>query len=66
MEKKFYVIGNNTKKSLSPDIFKYWFNKYKISASYCYLELEEEEFEKKNKKIASRQKYMRLQYNNSI
>ena len=51
MEKKFYVIGNNTKKSLSPDIFKYWFNKYKISASYCYLELQEEEFEKKIKRL---------------
>jgi len=51
MVKKFYVVGNNTKKSLSPDIFKHWFKKYKITADYTHLELEEKDFEKKITKV---------------
>ena len=47
--KKFYVIGNKASKSLSPIIFNYWFNKYKIKAKYSFLELNNKNFEKKIK-----------------
>ena len=49
--KNFYVVGNNTSKSLSPTIFNYWFKKYKIKASYEYLELTEKNFHKKIKEV---------------
>ena len=49
--KKFYVIGRNTKKSLSPLIFNYWFKKYKIDAKYEYLQLNKTNFDKEIKKI---------------
>ncbi len=49
--KKFYVIGNNVSKSLSPTIFNYWFKKYKIKAKYGYLELNNKNFDKNIKKI---------------
>ena len=29
-KKKAYVIGTNVSTSLSPEIFNYWFKKYKI------------------------------------
>jgi shikimate dehydrogenase len=51
MKKNFYVIGNNTKKSLSPIIFNYWFKSYKINASYNYLEIDNKDFEKKIKEL---------------
>ena len=47
--KKLYVVGNKVSKSLSPTIFSYWFKKYKIKASYGYLELTENNFHKKIK-----------------
>ena len=40
--KKAYVVGSNVSKSLSPTIFKYWFNKYNIDAEYGYIEVKEE------------------------
>ena len=49
--KKFYVIGNKTSKSLSPLIFNYWFNKYKIKAKYGFVELKNNTFDKKIKEI---------------
>ena len=45
--KKLYVVGNKTSKSLSPLIFNYWFNKYKIKAEYGFLELNNNNFHKK-------------------
>lgn len=51
MTKKAYVIGSNTHKSLSPTIFNYWFQKYKIKAEYKYIEIKEENFKKEIKKI---------------
>ena len=45
--KKFYVVGNNASKSLSPTIFNYWFKKYKINAQYGFLELTNNNFDKK-------------------
>ncbi len=44
--KKFYVVGSNASKSLSPIIFNFWFKKYKIKASYDYLELNKKNFDK--------------------
>ena len=49
--KKFYVVGSNASKSLSPTIFNYWFKKYKIRASYGFLELNEKNFDKKIKEV---------------
>ena len=43
--KKFFVIGNNSSKSLSPLIFNYWFKKYKIKAKYNYVEVEKDRFD---------------------
>ena len=45
--KKFYVVGSNSSKSLSPTIFNYWFKKYKIDAQYNYLQLNKKNFDKK-------------------
>ena len=44
--KKFYVVGNKVSKSLSPVIFNYWFKKYKIKATYDFLELNNNNFDK--------------------
>ena len=54
--KKFYVVGNEVSKSLSPTIFNYWFKKYKIKASYGYLELNENNFDLKIRKKLSDKK----------
>ncbi len=45
--KKFYVVGNNTSKSLSPTIFNHWFKKYNINAKYNFLELSDNYFDRK-------------------
>ena len=34
MTKKFGIIGNPIKHSLSPVLHNYWFSKYKIDADY--------------------------------
>ncbi len=44
--KKFFVIGNQTSKSLSPLIFNYWFKKYKIKAKYNFVEVGHRNFDK--------------------
>ena len=49
--KKFYVIGNNTSKSLSPTIFNYWFKKYKISALYGFVEVKKRNIKKEVNKL---------------
>ena len=49
--KKFYVIGSNSSKSLSPIIFNYWFSKYKIKALYKHLQLNNKNFDVKIKEI---------------
>ena len=50
-KKKAYVIGSNTSTSLSPAIFKYWFNKYNINGEYGYIEIKENNFNKEIKTI---------------
>ena len=41
MTKKFGIIGNPIKHSLSPVLHNYWFKKYKIDANYSLIETEE-------------------------
>ena len=41
MTKKFGIIGNPIKHSLSPVLHNYWFQKYKIDANYSLIETEE-------------------------
>lgn len=45
--KKYYVVGDRVSQSLSPTIFNYWFEKYKIDAVYKYLQLNNQNFDKK-------------------
>lgn len=43
--KEFFVIGDQTSKSLSPLIFNYWFKKYNIKAKYSYVEVSQAKFD---------------------
>ena len=43
MTKKYGIIGNPIKHSLSPILHNYWFKKYKIDASYSIIEIENSE-----------------------
>ena len=51
MKKKFGIIGNPIKHSLSPVLHKYWFKKYNINADYELIETKEKELPKIIKKI---------------
>ena len=42
MKKKFGIIGNPIKHSLSPVLHNYWFEKYKIDASYSIIDIKDE------------------------
>ena len=41
MKKKFGIIGNPIKHSLSPVLHQYWFDKYDLDASYAIIEAED-------------------------
>ncbi len=43
MKKKFGIIGNPIKHSLSPILHKYWFEKYGLNASYTTIEAEDKD-----------------------
>ena len=43
MTKKYGIIGNPIKHSLSPILHNYWFEKYKIDANYSIIEIEKSE-----------------------
>ena len=43
MKKKFGIIGNPIKHSLSPVLHKYWFKKYNINADYEIIEVVDKE-----------------------
>ena len=43
MKKKFGIIGNPIKHSLSPVLHQYWFDKYGIDASYTIIEAEDKD-----------------------
>ena len=51
MKKKFGIIGNPIKHSLSPLLHNYWFNKYNIDADYSIIETTEKELPEIIKKI---------------
>tara|TARA_B100000575_G_C23105478_1_gene638061 strand:- start:454 stop:1251 length:798 start_codon:yes stop_codon:yes gene_type:complete len=51
---KYFVVGNNSSKSLSPMIFNYWFKKYKIDAKYSFIELNDKSFNKDIKEILTK------------
>ena len=42
MTKKFGIIGNPIKHSLSPVLHNYWFKKYKINANYSIIDVKDE------------------------
>jgi shikimate dehydrogenase len=42
--KKFFIIGDQASKSLSPLIFNHWFKKYNIQAKYSFLEVTKKNF----------------------
>lgn len=51
MKKKYGIIGNPIKHSLSPILHNYWFKKYKIDANYSIIEIENNELPKIIKRI---------------
>ena len=51
MTKKFGIIGNPIKHSLSPVLHNYWFEKYSIDANYSLINIEESELPEIVKKI---------------
>ena len=51
MKKKFGIIGNPIKHSLSPVLHKYWFKKYDINADYEIIEANDKELPEIIKKI---------------
>ena len=57
MIKKFGIIGNPIKHSLSPTLHNYWFKKYNINAEYSLIDINENEIKNviariKNKEIS--------------
>lgn len=51
MKKKFGIIGNPIKHSLSPVLHNYWFKKYSLDASYTIIEAQESDLKSIIKKI---------------
>tara|TARA_B100000575_G_C23132116_1_gene656875 strand:+ start:273 stop:1091 length:819 start_codon:yes stop_codon:yes gene_type:complete len=51
MKKKFGIIGNPIKHSLSPVLHKYWFDKYGLDASYSIIEAEDKDLKDIIKKV---------------
>ena len=54
MTKKFGIIGNPIKHSLSPILHNYWFAKYKIDADYSIIETEDKDLPDVIKKIKNK------------
>ena len=55
MKKKFGIIGNPIKHSLSPVLHNYWFRKYKIDAVYSLLNIQDKELGEVIKKIRNKE-----------
>ena len=51
MKKKFGIIGNPIKHSLSPVLHEYWFKKYDIDADYSIIEAVDKDLPEIIKKI---------------
>ena len=54
MTKKFGIIGNPIKHSLSPVLHNYWFKKYKIDANYSIIDIKDSELPNIIEKIKSK------------
>ena len=54
-KKKFLVIGNPIKHSLSPQLHKYWFGKNKINSKYKKLKINQKQIKKILDKIRKKQ-----------
>ena len=54
MKKKFGIMGNPIKHSLSPVLHKYWFEKYNIDADYVIIEALDKDLPDLIKKINQR------------
>ena len=54
MTKKYGIIGNPIKHSLSPTLHNYWFEKYNIDADYSILEVRDDQLEEIVEKIKNR------------
>ena len=46
MKKRFGIVGNPIKHSLSPILHGYWFDKYGLDASYSIIEAEDKDLKK--------------------
>ncbi len=55
MKKKFGIIGNPIKHSLSPVLHKYWFDKYGLDASYSIIEAQTKDLKNIIKKIRNQE-----------
>ena len=62
MTKKFGIIGNPIKHSLSPTLHNYWFEKYKIDASYSLIEVKDDELSKVVEKIKQRSEWYKYNF----
>ena len=51
MKKKFGIIGNPIKHSLSPVLHEYWFKKYNIDAEYSIIEASDKDLSQIIEKI---------------
>ena len=54
MKKKFGIIGNPIKHSLSPVLHKYWFEKYNIDADYVIIEALDKDLPDLIKRVSNR------------
>ena len=54
MKKKFGIIGNPIKHSLSPILHNYWFNKYSLDANYSIIEATDKDLTQIISKIKNR------------
>ncbi len=55
MKKKFGIIGNPIKHSLSPVLHNYWFDKYGLDANYSIIESDEENLKNIIQKIRDKE-----------
>ena len=46
MTKKFGIIGDPIKHSLSPALHNYWFKKYNIDAEYSIIQVKKTKYQK--------------------
>ena len=55
MKKKFGIIGNPIKHSLSPVLHQYWFDKYGLDASYTIIEAKDNDLKNIINKVRNRE-----------